>query len=323
MNVVGKALVAVAILAAASHTAAQTSSYPNRPVRLIVPVAPGGGTDIIARSLAQKLADAWGQTVVVDNRAGAGSTVGTALAVKAAPDGYTLVLVSIGLAFNESLYAKLPYDTLRDLAPITLVATQPNLLVINPAVPARTVAELVQLAKTKPGSLAYASGGAGSASHLSGELFRSMAGIAIVHVPYKGTAPALTDLVAGQVQLLITPMVQALPLVTGGRVRALAVTSVRRSNLMPNVPTLAEAGVPGYEFNTWYGILAPAGTPKPVVDRLQRDSVTALGAADLRERFSAGGLEPLTSTPEEFAAYLRAEIAKWGRIIRDNNLRAD
>jgi tripartite-type tricarboxylate transporter receptor subunit TctC len=322
MQTVGTTLLA-AVLAVALQAQARTGSYPDRPVRLIVPVAPGGGTDIIARSLAQKLADAWGQTVVVDNRAGAGSTVGTALAARAAPDGYTLVLVSIGLAFNESLYAKLPYDTQRDLAPITLVATQPNLLLVNPAVPAKNVAELLQLAKAKPGALAYASGGAGSASHLSGELFRSMAGIALVHVPYKGTAPALTDLVAGQVQLLVTPMVQALPLVTAGRVRALAVTSSQRSALMPAVPTLAEAGVPGYEFNTWYGILAPAGTPKAVIDRVQRDSVAALAAADLRERFSAGGLEPLTSTPDEFAAYLRAEITKWGRIIRDNNLRAD
>jgi len=314
---------ALAALTISVNAPAQTGSYPDRPVRFIVPVAPGGGTDLIARQIAQKLGDSWGQTVVVDNRGGAGGTLGSGIASKAMPDGYTMLLTSLGFAINATLYRKLPYDPLRDFATVSLAASQPNLLVINPSVPAKSVRELIALAKSKPGSVTFASGGTGSSSHFSSELFRLMAGVDIVHVPYKGTGPAMIELIAGQVQMLITPMAQVMPYVTAGKLKALAVTGAKRSTLAPNVPTMAEAGVPGYEFNTWYGILVPAGTPKAIITKMNLGIRAALQNEEVLKRFAAGGLEATPSTPEEFNRYLRAEIAKWAKVIKEAKLQAN
>jgi tripartite-type tricarboxylate transporter receptor subunit TctC len=292
------------------------AAYPNRPVRLIVPYSTGGGTDIVARVVAQKLTELWGQAVVVDNRPGAGDTLGTALAVQAPADGYTLVMSSISLAFDPAIYEHLPYDPVRDLAPVALVASQPNMLVVNPALGVTSVAQLIALAKSRPGAINYASGGVGSGPHLATELFDQMAGIKLTHVPYKGTGPALTDLLGGQVELMICVTASSAPLVKAGKLRALAVTGARRSSLTPDLPTIGEAGVPGYEFNTWYGIEAPAGTPRNVIDMINASVVRAMQSPDVRARLVAQGLEPLASTPEAFGVLIASEVAKWTKVAR-------
>jgi tripartite-type tricarboxylate transporter receptor subunit TctC len=297
------------------------ATYPDRPVRLIVPYSTGGGTDIVARVVAQKLTELWGRAVVVDNRPGAGDTLGTALAVQAPADGYTLVMSSISLAFDPAIYEHLPYDPVRDLAPVALVASQPNMLVVNPALGVTSIAQLIALAKARPGAINYASGGVGSGPHLATELFDQMAGIKLTHVPYKGTGPALTDLLGGQVELMICVTASSAPLVKAGKLRALAVTGARRSSLEPDLPTIAEAGVPGYEFNTWYGIEAPAGTPRPIIDRINADVVRAMQSPDVRTRLVAQGLEPLGSTPEEFRALIASEVAKWTQVARTIGIR--
>lgn len=309
------------LLASSAFLVAAQPVYPNRPVRLIVPYSTGGGTDIVARVVGQKLTELWGQAVVVDNRPGAGDTLGTALAVQAPADGYTLVMSSISLAFDPAIYEHLPYDPVRDLAPVALVASQPNMLVVNPALGVTSIAQLIALAKAKPGAINYASGGVGSGPHLATELFDQMAGIKLTHVPYKGTGPALTDLLGGQVELMICVTASSAPLVKAGKLRALAVTGAQRSSFAPELPTIAEAGVPGYEFNTWYGIEAPAGTPRLVIARINADVVRAMQSPDVRARLVAQGLEPLTSTPEAFGALIAAEIAKWTKVARTIGIR--
>lgn len=306
----------------AMSCAAQTA-YPSKPVRFIVPFAPGGGTDIVARVLAQRLNDAWGRAVIVDNRPGAGSTLGTDLAVKSPADGYTMLLSSISLAFNASLYKSLPFDPTRDLAPVTLVAIQPNMLVTYPRLPAQSVKELLALAKQKPGSIKYASGGNGSGPHLATELLKMSTGVELTHVPYKGTGPALTDLLAGQVDMMIAVTASALPHVRAGRLRALAVTGEARSTVAPDVPTLDESGVPGYEFKTWYGIQVPAKTPLGIVNELNQRVSNVLARPDVVEQFSAAGLDARASSPREFAALIAAEIRKWSKVVKASGARIE
>lgn len=319
-RVVMGALAAACVLV--THFAgAQT--YPGKPIRFIVPFAPGGGNDILGRVVAQKLNEAFGVPVVVDNRGGAGGTIGTDLTAKAPPDGYTMLINNVSLAVNVTLYPKLPYDTLKDLEPVTLVGRQPNILVVHPALPAKSVKELLALARAKPQHITYGSGGIGTSSHLATELLKMTAKIELTHVPYKGMGPALIDLIAGQTQLIMATMASALPFVRSGRVRALAVTPAKRSAVVPDVPTMIEAGVPGFEYSTWYGLLVPAGTPRPVVTRLHDAMVRILAAPDVKEKFGSQGVEPAATTPQEFKEYLQAEAAKWGRVIKASGMRVN
>ncbi len=279
---------------------------------------------MLARTVGNHLAERWGQSVVIDNRSGAGGTIAGEMAARAAPDGYTLMMGTIAAtATNVSLVRKLPYDPVRDFAPITLVAEQPLMLMVHPAVPARSVEELIQLARAKPGLLTFASAGNGTGGHLSAELFRMMTGVDIVHVPYKGIAPALTDTISGQVTMSFSSLISGAPHVKVGRLRALAVTSVRRSAAMPELPTMAEAGVKGYASSTWYGLLAPRGTPRAIVLRLNNEVVALLKRSDVRERLLADGAEPVGNTPEEFGAFIKAEIERWAKVIRAAGIRAD
>jgi len=300
------------------------TDYPARPIRILVPSTPGGSVDMLARTVGNHLAERWGQSVVIDNRSGAGGTIAGELAARAAPDGYTLMMGTIAAtATNVSLVRKLPYDPLRDFAPITLVAEQPLMLMVHPSVPVRSVEELIQLARAKPGQLTFASAGNGTGGHLSAELFRMMTGVDMVHVPYKGIAPALTDTISGQVTMSFSSLISGAPHVKIGRLRALAVTSARRSAAMPEVPTLAEAGVKGYASSTWYGLLAPRGTPRAIVLRLNTEVVALLKRPDVRERLLADGAEPIGNTPEEFGAFIKAEIERWAKVIRAAGIRAD
>jgi len=293
------------------------ATFPSKPVRLIVPFPPGGSTDILARAIGQKLSEAWGQPLVIDNRPGAGGIIGMETAAKAAPDGYTLVMGHVGtLAANPALYKSLPYDPVKDFAPVTLIAMVPNVLVVGPAVSSKTVAELVALAKSKPGKLDYGSGGNGSAAHLATEYFKLKAGIDIQHVPYKGTAPALQDLLGGQIAFIITGLPPVLPQVKSGKLRILGVASAQRLKQFPDIPTIAESGVPGYEATQWYGILAPAATPKDVVAKLNRDVVNALKDPSVADKLAAEGANPVGDSPGEFAAFIRNEIDLWGKVIR-------
>jgi len=289
--------------------------YPVKPVRIVVPTAPGGGTDLVGRVLAQKFTGALGQSFIVDNRGGAGTVLGSAVVAKAPADGYALLLNHISLAFNATYYRKLPYDTLKDFTPITLVATQPFLLVVHPSLPVKSVKELVALARKNPGQLAYASGGAGSGPHMSVELLKHAAGIDLLHVPYKGAGPAFIDLMAGQVQLMIATMSVALPHAKAARVRPLAITSVRRHPALDSLPTVAESGVPGYRFEVWYGLLAPAGTPAPIVQRLNAAAAKILQSGETRDKFAAEGLEITGSSPEEFSAHLKREVETWAKVV--------
>jgi len=301
---------------AAAHCGMLRAEFPERPVRFIVPFAPGGGTDIVGRVLAQKLNDLWGRPVIVDNRPGAGSTVGTDIAVKSVPDGHTMLLSSISLAFNVSLYKSLPFDATRDLAPVSLVAIQPNLLVVNPRLAAGSVKEFLALARAQPGAIKYASGGNGSGPHLATELLKLLARIDLTHIPYKGTGPALTDLLAGQVDMMISVAAPSLPLVKSGKLRALAVTGSERLTVAPDIPTLAEAGVAGYEFKTWYGVQVPRRTPAAVVVRLNSSLAAVLKRPDVIEPFNAAGLEARASTPREFEALIDSEIRKWAKVVK-------
>ncbi len=307
------ALLAV-IASLASPGTAFAQKYPERAVHFIVPYAVGGGTDIIARVVGQKLSELWGQPVVIDNRPGAGSTVGTTAAVKATPDGYTMVMSSISMAFDSAIYKHLPYDPVKDLAPVSLVASQPNIMVVNASLPAKSIPELIALAKEKPGVINYASGGSGSGPHLAMELFKSMAGVNLTHVPYKGTALALNDVLSGEVQVMISVTVSAEPLLKSGRIRALAVTGDTRSANLPDVPTVAESGVPKYSFTTWYGIQVPAKTPPAIVERINADVAKVLQAPDVRERLVTLGVQPMASSSAEFGTMVRSEIAKWTKV---------
>ncbi len=299
----------------ADGAAAAEPSYPDRPVRVIVTFPPGGGTDIVARMIFQKVAERMGSAFVIDNRGGAGGTIGTEAASKAPADGYTIVVVSGSHTINPSLYKKLGYDTVRDFAPVSMLVTGPGLLVVHPSLPARNVRELIVVAKSRPGELLYASAGNGTPPHLAAELFKMMAGINIVHVPYKGNAQAMTDLIAGQVSLSFPTGPSALPHVQTKKLRALGVTGAKRAAGLPDIPTIAEAGVPGFDASAWYGVLAPAGTPPAIVGRLQSAIHAVLRVPDLAERLVAQGLEPAANTPDEFARMIVAELAKWNKVI--------
>ena len=318
------ASLSAALAVSALHAAAAAEAYPARPVRFVVAFPPGGGTDIIARSIAQKLAERIAQQVVVDNRPGAGGNIGTDIVVKSAPDGYTMLMGSAGpLAINANLFGKMPFDPIRDLAPVTLAASTPNVLLVHPSLRAASVGDLIALAKARPGEINFASSGYGTPAHLAGELFNSMARVKLVHVPYKGAAPALADLLGGQVQLMFSTMPPALPHVKDGKLRALAVTSLKRSPAAPELPTVDEIALPGFEANTWHGVVVPAGTPAAIVARLNREIVAILHLPDVVERFSSQGAEALGSTPEEFAAYIRSETVKWAKVVRESGAKAE
>jgi len=309
------------LVSVSSSTLAQ--GFPNKPMRIIVNAPAGGPSDILARLIGQKLTENLGQPVVIDNRAGAGGVIGTEAVATAAPDGYTLLIPNTSHTINPSLYSKLPYDPVKDFAPVTMIVVQPFIILVHPSVPAKSVQELIALAKSKPGQINYASAGIGLASHLAVEVFKSMAGINMTHIPYKGQAPATTDLLGGQVSVLFGAIPVALPHVKSGKLRALAITSSRRSPAMPDLPTVAESGLPGYEVMSWYGFLAPAKTPKEIVAKLYVEITKALRAPDVAERITAMGFEPVGSSPEQFAAQIKEEIPKWAKVVKECGARAD
>jgi tripartite-type tricarboxylate transporter receptor subunit TctC len=319
-------LLCVATLLAAAHCAAgaQTATdYPTKPVRLIVPWPPGGGTDVFARVIGQKLAERLAYAVVIDNRPGASGNIGAELVAKSPPDGYTIMLATITLATNPSMYKSLGFDPLRDFAPVTLVAGVPHVLVVSPSLPVNSVKDLIALAKAEPGKLNYASAGNGSPFHLAAELFKLTTGTIIVHVPYQGGGPAITAVLGGQVQLTFGNLLAMLPLVKSGKLKALGVTSARRSSAAPDLPTIAEEGVRGYDFSSWFGFFAPDGTPMPTVSRLNREIVSILQTPEMKQRLTQDGADVVASTPPEFGAYLAAETKKWGEVIRQAGIRAD
>ena len=315
--------IGLAGLSLAQRAGAQ-ARYPERPVRLVVAFAPGGFTDIVARLVAAKLSEVLGQQVVVDNKAGAGGVIGTEVVAKAPPDGYTLLLGTISThAMNPHLYAKLPYDPVKDFAPVARIANSPNILVVHPSVPAKSVAELIALAKAKPGDLKYGSGGNGTSSHLAAEMFKAMAGVDIQHIPYRSTSNAATALLAGEISLMFDTLPSALPQVRAGKLRALAVTVAERVPSLPELPTVAESGLPGFEMGVWVGLFAPAGTPQPVIARLDAESKALLALPDIATRFDELGLTPFYAPPDGLAAYLRQENDKWGRVVRAANIRIE
>jgi tripartite-type tricarboxylate transporter receptor subunit TctC len=314
---------AAAALCALAAPGATGQDYPARPVRFIVPFAAGGGTDLVARLTAQKLNERLGQPFIVENRPGAGGIVGTEMVARAKPDGHTLVVVSGSHTINPSLHKTLPYDSLRDFAPVTKLVAGPALLVVHPSVPAHDVRELIALAKTKPGTLSFASSGNGSPPHLAGELFKWMAGVDMVHIPYKGNGPAYADLVSGQVQLMFPNIASSLPYVRGGRLRALAVTSKQRAKAAPEIPTIAESGLPGYDLSSWFGLLAPAGTPPAIVSRLQREIATIYRDPQVRDTIAATGVDPVANAPDEFTAELQAEMTQWARLFAAARIQAE
>jgi tripartite-type tricarboxylate transporter receptor subunit TctC len=298
--------------------------YPVRPIRIIVPSTAGGSVDTLARMVGTHLGQRWAQQVVIDNRPGAGGVIAGEITAHAAPDGYTLIMATIAaMATNVSLAKKLPYDPVRDFAPVTMVASQQLVLLVNPAVAAKSVQELIQLAKSKPGQLTFASAGSGSGGHLSGELLKILAGVDLTHVPYKGISPALVDVISGQVTMTFASVISALPHVKSGKTRALAVSGVHRSPAAPELPTMMEAGVTGYASSTWYGLLAPAATPRAIIVKLNREVVAIVNLPAVKTHLLAEGAEPAGNSPEEFGAFIKAEIAKWGKVIRAAGLRAE
>jgi tripartite-type tricarboxylate transporter receptor subunit TctC len=316
-------MVCAAIVGMVAIEAGIGQEYPSKPIRVVVPFPPGGGTDIVARMLTQKMAETLGASFVIDNRSGAGGTIGTEIVARSAPDGYTLAMVSGSHSINPSLYKKLPYDAVKDFSPISLVVSGPGILVVHPSLPTRNVKELIALAKSKPGQLNYASAGNGTPPHLAAELFKLMAGLDIIHVPYKGNTQAFPDLISGQVLMSFPTIPSAIPHVRAGRLRALAVTSRLRSHTVPDIPTIAESGLSGYEASSWYGLLAPAGTPAAIVARLRQEVAKTLQLADIWEKVSSQGLDPVGDTPEEFTAVIQAEIPKWAKVVRASGARAD
>ena len=302
----------------------RAQSYPSKPIRLIIPFPPGGSTDILGRSLAQKLSEAWGQQVLVDNRGGAGGTIGADLAAKAPADGYTLLMGHIGtLAVNVALYPKLSYDPVRDFAPVSMVALVPNVLVVHPALPVKNVTELIAYAKANPGKLNYSSGGNGSAAHLAVEYFKLQTKTEIVHVPYKGTGPSVTDLIAGQVSMTMTGAPAVMPHVQSGRIRALGVSSPQRIPALAQIPSVAEAGVPGFDATQWYGVVAPAGTPKEVVAKLNAEIRKIMQSKEMLDRLNTEGAIAAAGTPEQFGAYIKNEIVRWGVVVKAAGMKAD
>ena len=317
------AMIMMWIGAAVAAPAFAAQNYPDKPIRLIVPFAPGGGTDITARTIAQKLTERLGQTVVVDNRPGANGTIGVDLAAHAAPDGYTLSMISSSHSVNVSLIKKLPYDLIKDLAPITQATSQPYALVIHPSLPVKSVKELIALARAKPGAINYGSSGTGGLSHLSGALLASLAKINIVHIPYKGGSPAMVDVISGQIQMLFSTILQSHAHLKAGRLRALAVTTAKRSPAEPGLPTMQEAGVPGYEVAGWYGVVAPVKVPQPILTTLNREIVAILQEPDVARKLAGDGSEPVGSTREAFGAHIRSEIAKWRKLVVEAGIRKD
>ena len=322
-----KFLVSIAVLGAIGSGAAlaQTAAtFPAKPVRFIAPFPPGGSTDLLARLVAIKLTEAWGQQVTVENRGGAGGTIGVELAARAAPDGYTIVMGHVGtFGFNPTLYPKLPYDAIRDFAPITVLATVPNGMAVHPSLPVKTARDFVALAKAKPGELLYASGGSGSASHLAGEYFKLLTKIDMVHVPYKGTGPAMISMISGQTTMTITGMVALMPHVKSNRLKLLGVATMKRLSIMPDIPTINESGVPGYDANQWYGVLTQAAVPRDIIAKLHADFVKVLARPDVKERLAADGAEPVANTPEQFAAHIKAEIARWAPVVKASGAKPD
>ena len=314
----------VAAIIASFSFGALAQPYPSKPTRLIVPYPPGGSADILARAIGAKLGDQLGQPVVIDNRPGAGTIIGTEATAKAAPDGYTVMLGTVSShAINPALNAKLPFDPVKDFTPVSLVASIPFVMLVHPSLPAETVQELIALARARPGQLNYASAGNGTSNHLAGELFKSMTGIDMVHVPYKGSAPALTDLLAGQVPVMFDLALTALPHVRSGAARGLAVTSKERSPVAPKLPTVAESGVPGYEVSAWFGVFAPAGVPPAATQRLNAELVKVMRQPAVRARLASQGADALSSTPEAFSAYLKDEIGKWAKVVKASGMKLD
>jgi tripartite-type tricarboxylate transporter receptor subunit TctC len=307
-------LFAAALLAVSSFVTAQ--DYPTRPIRMVVPFAPGGGSDLSGRILADGLHEALGQTIVVDNRAGAGSTIGADIVSKANPDGYTMLLGNISMAFNAALYKQLPYDTLRDFAPVSLVVDQPNIMVAHPSLPANSLKEFIALARSTPGKLTYGSAGVGSGTHLAMEMLLLTLKIDMVHVPYKGTGPTLIALLGNEITVFLSTFASALPHVKSGRLRTFGVTSTKRAGALPEAPTIAEAGVPGFEYSTWYGLLVPGGTPRAIIDKLNKATTGLLNSPEMRQRYLSQGMEPIPSTSAAYAARLKSETEKWGKVVR-------
>jgi tripartite-type tricarboxylate transporter receptor subunit TctC len=318
-------LTAVITAIAAPFTFAQgAANYPTKPVRLVVPFPAGGTTDILARAVAQKLSEAWGQQVIVDNRPGAGGNIGSDLVAKSKPDGYTLLMGTVGThAINPSLYKNMPYDHVKDFVPVILVAGVPNVLVVNPSLPVHSVPELIAYAKANPGKLNFASSGNGTSIHLSGELFKAMTGVEMTHVPYKGSAPALTDLIGGQVQLMFDNLPSSLPFIKAGKLRALAVTSGARAAALPDLPTLAESGLPGFEASSWFGVLAPAGTPRDIVAKLNGAIAGWLASPEAKEKLLAQGAIAAGGAPEDFARHIGAETSKWAKVVKASGAHID
>jgi tripartite-type tricarboxylate transporter receptor subunit TctC len=302
---------------------AHAQTYPAKPIKIVVPYTPGGFNDTLGRTLAAKFTQDWGQPAIVENKPGANTLIGSDYVAKSAPDGYTLLVVAFPFAVTPSLIKSMPYDTVKDFAPVALAAQSPNLLVVNPALPVKSVADLIAMAKAKPDSMSYGSTGNGSSNHISMELFKSLAGVRIVHIPYKGSAPAVADLLGGQIQVMFDNAPNVLPQVKAGRLRALAQTGVTRSPVAPDLPTLVEAGVAGYELTVWFGLVAPAGTPREVIQKLNAEVLKILAMADVRERFLAQGVEPLGSTPEQFGEHIKAQMAKWDKVVRDAGVQAE
>ncbi len=324
MNWTKRISAAVFVAPIVAMTPAFGDTYPSKPVRIVVPFAPGGSTDILARTIAQKLTETWKQQVLVDNRAGANGIIGADLVAKAAPDGYNLVMGSIGThATNASLYSKMPYDTLRDFSPISLAALVELVLVVHPSLPAHSVKELIALAKAQPGKLDYASGGQGASQHLAMELFQYMTGVKMIHVPYKGSGPALPDLLSGQAPIMFADMPLVSQYIKADRLRALAVANKTRNRALPKVPTVAEAGVPGYYATAWYGLFAPGATPAPIVTKLNTEVVRILHAPDVQERLRGIGADPVGDTPQEFREFQRSEMERWAKVIRAANIHVE
>jgi tripartite-type tricarboxylate transporter receptor subunit TctC len=304
------------VMLGAAPLAAHAQPYPSRQIRFIVPFPPGGGNDIVGRIVAQKLAEGLKQPVMVDNRGGAGGTLGTEITAKAPADGYTMLINNISLAVNATLMPKLAYDTLKDLAPVSIIGRQPNIVVVHPGVKAASVREFLDLARARPGKVNYGTGGVGTASHLATELLQLTTGTRMNHVPYKGLGPALVDLMGGRIDMIISTMASALPHLESGKLRPLAVTTVKRSSFFPQVPTMIEAGVPGFDFTTWYALVVPAGTPQPVIERLNAELGKIAEDPSIKEQFSKQGLETAHTGAEEARAYLKSEVEKWGKVIK-------
>ncbi len=311
------------VLVALALVAPARAEFPDKTIRIVVPYTPGGFNDTLGRIVAQKFTEAWGVTAVVENRPGGGTLIGTESVAKAPADGYTLLVVAFPFAVNPTLYAKLPYDTLKDFAPLILAGSAANLLVVNNDVPVKSVKELIDLAKAKPGTLSYGSTGSGSSNHLSMELFRLMTSTAMIHVPYKGSAPMVTDLLGGHVQVAFDNVPNVITPVKAGKLRALGITSLARSASLPDIPTVTESGVPGYEVGVWFAILAPAGTPADVLAKLNRELNRILGEAAVKQKFADQGVDPVGGTPERFAEHLRTQIEKWGRVVKESGAKVE